>query len=280
MLGEQLTQIHSIEHGRIANLLELEQKQVVFIHQVYNELAELLPRVHQLPLFYLGSGGDTLSTVGTQADIFMITHAPFLAKDATQNFGSVQELVNFASAQAIINPGNYSHFLPSDAVRPGLQIFEQLTRLGVMPTEVLQNQAGTYYQLKLPQQDLHFLDYYVRNAAIFNEITQGNYVQDYGLLCKGFRKGLKLMAEILNQEDHNLRPAYFITDDIRFQSYHYGQFVDPITTLTFAEEANILFPGYNCREILSNNLKWGYKANSMDKDYKTRAIIGVRNDLV
>lgn len=277
---ETMPQVES----QLPRLSAIEKANLLFSTEIKRKLKEALPNASELPLVYIGSGGDLLTAllVSGSNRIVLVDSHPFLAKDGmkddrSETYSTVEEM------RAAVDPNTERIGVLTlwQSVRPAVQMIAHLEKIGVPPENIEINVQGADADLNIRLGSevtvVHFragrIDSLQELQSLLDELSiQG----DYGLLAKGGAASAiqTIVAEAEGREGAG--PKYFVVDDPRQEA---------LQTLSTEEEEK-MYPGYSLIENKSKEdtawgYSWGEEPNSKtamqetEFDYQTRAVIGI-----
>lgn len=280
MSGELLPQLET----QLTQLSRIEKANLTFSNEIKKKLAERVPELSELPLIYIGSGGDVLTPllISRSHKIILIDRHPFLTKDGSKHensetYPSVEEMLKD------VRPANERAGVLTiwSSVRPAVQMLSHLEKIGVSreQVEIQTDGKNADLRIQLGEQvvEVKFRSDRVNSLSELESLlTELGVEGEYGLMAKG-GAGEAVQTIITHaQEAVDHSPRYFVVDDPR--SY-------VLQTLTPQQE-EALYPGYELTETKSmEDAGWGYSygeepdsptaAQEDAFDYQTRAVIGV-----
>ncbi|HCS79424.1 TPA: hypothetical protein DIV55_06855 [Patescibacteria group bacterium] len=257
----------------------VERERVLYLKRIRDTLTAKIPQAADLPLTYLGSGGDLRSALivsDRPADTYLIlindTHFLNHADQPPYTLKEIEEVWRHE-----INSG---HFTPQHNIEPGKQMLFQLYQLGIEPMMVRKKvhaDGSAALEFSVPELTndqernvrIDYLNQRIASTTDFaNALAQLN-VSETGLLCKAQTGGiiLKLLQEWSRQKADSLilPPSYLVIDDLQMYAGH---------DLTQREEQE-LFPGFTIvADIRDQKVELGYSwRESGEETYKSRFVI-------
>ncbi len=274
--------------SQVENHLQLlspqEKANISFSFEIKRKLQEAEPEASELPLIYIGSGGDVLTAllVSGSKRIVLIDSHPFLTKETkkdeqTETYSTVEEMLTAVDPRAD-RIGLSTHW---QSVRPAVQMIAQLEKIGIPREDIDIETNGENADLTIHLGDeTVVVNFRSRKIYSFSDLKfllgQLKINDGYGLLAKAGGGGTVQTIIEQSHGSESVVPSYFVVDDPRSEANK---------ALTAKEEED-MYPGYDLTENKSNEKTlWGYSwgddsnsSRSTEKrapDYKTRAVIGI-----
>ena len=261
-------------------LTPIERANIRFSLDIRAKLKRKLPNLGEIPLVYIGSGGDLITAllVSGAKKIILIDSHPFLTKseknDSVDLFESVDDLIR-SSKSGVSKVGLLTIW---SSVRPGEQMLTHLRKMNIPASAVRIHSDGYDASIEITIGDqvveIQYLSSTVNTPAELGQVLDSfGIAGDFGILTKG---GATNVLPILTSFDAKLDgvlPRYFVADDPRFE-------MDAALT---QQDEQTIFVDYDLEEQMTKqDIGWGYSYNEepgstagREGDYRARAVVGL-----
>lgn len=248
--------------------LEALRSTDLFSEQIHGALVARLPSASEMPLIYIGSGGDVRAglLVSRSSEIVMVDRVPFdtirpgrLSGDVAQE---MSELYEIGTIRRLGRLGYMNH----DEVEPGREILHHLRTMGIEHPDVQIFDGGNAivrFELNGKPVTVKYVctELWAGSDGNFEEFMRNKVgiEGDYGLLVKaGLGLGESIVSRVRETEPaaHRSLPSYIVLDDPQtiLREMQRQGIVDAQTA-----EDNLL-PGYGVDVLQADNhsTRWGY----------------------
>lgn len=263
-----------------------------FSERVHEALAREVPTEGEIPLVYIGSGGDlrTAMRVSSTNKIIMVDRTPFLSRtgyDVDGRYDTTKDMIVSAKSKAQRVGGLAADsYMAWSRVSPGSDIIRSIMERGVDADEIdIQNHEDGSASVKFAiGSKTYNVDYICENIAMSGRLEDvlagrvGLRNGHYGLMTKAGLKLAELVSDFAGRAAEygsDIAPQYIVCDDPRALLN---------VRLTPEMEAEF-FPGYALHEVIDKNTstKWVYSMGNMPGydpsvygAYGARAVVCVR----